>query len=281
MNEVARVPEADGAGALALSPSEVKQQVNALQHLMKQVMREETHFGTIPGTPKPTLYKPGAEKICLMFGLAASFTWEREDLKNGHREYTVRCHLRSRSGRLVAEGIGVCSTMESKYRYRWDSTDKPVPKAYWDTRDQTLLGGEQFVPRKKGGSWLIFQRVEVTDPADVYNTVAKMAKKRAHVDATLTATAASDIFEQDLEDTPEVVQPREAKARHRPGKDAVNKNEADADPRKRDALIADLEAVAEEGTDRLLEVWQRMSEDDRTLVGSEFGAIKKVAAQHD
>jgi hypothetical protein len=33
-----------------------------------------------------------------------------------------------------------------------------------------------------------------------------MAKKRAHVDAILTATAASDIFTQDIEDMPEVFQ---------------------------------------------------------------------------
>ena len=32
-----------------------------------------------------------------------------------------------------------------------------------------------------------------------------MAKKRAHVDAALTATAASDCFNQDIEDMPEVI----------------------------------------------------------------------------
>ena len=51
-------------------------------------------------------------------------------------------------------------------------------------------------------------RVENSDLADTYNTVLKMAKKRALVDATLTATAASDIFTQDLEDytPPEVAE---------------------------------------------------------------------------
>ena len=47
----------------------------------------------------------------------------------------------------------------------------------------------------KGG-----EKVENDNPADCYNTVLKMAKKRALVDAVLTATAASDIFTQDLED---------------------------------------------------------------------------------
>jgi hypothetical protein len=45
-------------------------------------------------------------------------------------------------------------------------------------------------------------RVENPDIADVYNTVLKMAKKRAQVDATLTAVGASDLLTQDLEDLP-------------------------------------------------------------------------------
>jgi len=43
-------------------------------------------------------------------------------------------------------------------------------------------------------------KAENPDIADVYNTVLKIAKKRAHVDAIITVTAASDIFIQDVED---------------------------------------------------------------------------------
>jgi hypothetical protein len=46
-------------------------------------------------------------------------------------------------------------------------------------------------------------KVENPDIADTYNTVLKMAKKRAHVDAILTATAASDIFTQDIDERAE------------------------------------------------------------------------------
>ena len=44
------------------------------------------------------------------------------------------------------------------------------------------------------------ERVEHDNPADYYNTILKMAKKRAYVDAIITATACSDIFTQDLEE---------------------------------------------------------------------------------
>jgi hypothetical protein len=180
----------------------IKEQVNLIQSIMKDVMIKDVHFGTIPGTDKPTLLKAGAEKLCLTFRLAVSLHVTERELGRDHREYEVRCTLTSPTGHVVGEGIGVCSTMESKFRYRWDSTGRPVPKEYWEKRDPELLGGSQFVTRKKDGNWLIFQRVEHDNPADYYNTCAKMAKKRAHVDATITGTAASDIFAQDLDDMP-------------------------------------------------------------------------------
>jgi hypothetical protein len=43
-------------------------------------------------------------------------------------------------------------------------------------------------------------KIENEDIADVYNTVLKIAKKRAHIDATLTVTGAADLFTQDLID---------------------------------------------------------------------------------
>jgi len=72
-----------------------------------------------------------------------------------------------------------------------------------------MLGGKGYTAKKnESGQWTIHkfsgEKVEHDNPADYYNTVVKMGKKRAFVDATLTVTAASDIFSQDLEDMPEV-----------------------------------------------------------------------------
>jgi hypothetical protein len=76
-----------------------------------------------------------------------------------------------------------------------------------------MLGGKDFFFRKIEGAWIIFrksaERVENPDIADCYNTVLKIAKKRAHVDAMLTATAASDIFtHEEIEDDEESVSER-------------------------------------------------------------------------
>ncbi|MGA9670643.1 MAG: hypothetical protein WBQ94_15640 [Terracidiphilus sp.] len=54
------------------------------------------------------------------------------------------------------------------------------------------------------------------EPADLANTILKMAKKRSQIDATLTVTGASSMFEQDLEDLPE--ETRQEMASQRRGK---------------------------------------------------------------
>src|SRR4051812_21682356 len=45
----------------------------------KQLMVIDQDFGVIPGTNKPSLLKPGAEKLCSFFGLEPEFTPLRED----------------------------------------------------------------------------------------------------------------------------------------------------------------------------------------------------------
>ena len=197
---------------------EVKQQVTLIQELMGSVMHEGEHFGVIPGAKKPSLYKSGAEKLGFTFRLSPDFTVTVTDLLNGHRDYMVHCTLTSIKNQTVwGRGVGSCSTMESKYRYRHgepEDTGVPVPGKYWEARKadqakaQELIGGKGFLTKKNDeGQWRIFKtsadKVENPDIADVYNTVLKMAKKRAHVDAILTALAASDIFTQDLEDKTE------------------------------------------------------------------------------
>jgi len=127
-----------------------------------------------------------------------------EDIKiwtdDGHKTYEICMHIQNKDGVNVATGLGCCSTMESKYKYRSQLTDRKVPSEYWESRDKALLGGPQYSPKKVKGAWLVSERVEHDNPADYYNTVKKMAKKRAMADGILTATCSSDLFTQDLED---------------------------------------------------------------------------------
>ena len=102
-----------------MSVTDVIQQVKKVQEVMHQVMRLNEHFGKIPGCgDKKTLLKPGAEKLTNTFLLFPKYTIERIDHPTGHREYEVTCALLNSNGDFRGEGVGNCSTLESKYRYR-------------------------------------------------------------------------------------------------------------------------------------------------------------------
>ena len=183
--------------------SDLVSQVRLIQETMRAVMKDNEHYGVIPGTGnKPSLLKPGAEKLCLLFRFATEYKILPESTAtDDFIRYVVRCSLtHTPTGRKAADGIGACNSRESKYRYRTTNTLKPVPEEYWATRDSAILGGPQFKPRKVSGAWAIFEQVEHDNPWDYDNTLLKMAEKRALVAAILNATAASDIFTQDLED---------------------------------------------------------------------------------
>jgi hypothetical protein len=196
------------------SVGDVRNQVNKIQELMKDLMKNGEHYGIIPGTgTKPSLLKAGAEKLCFAFRLAPEFDIQQVDLPRDHREIRVVTTLRNMAtGAIVGQGLGSCSTMETKYR--WRKLARTCPKC---GQESIIKGKEEY-----GGGWLCWQKkggcgakfpdespdiigqpegkIENEDIADCYNTVLKMAKKRSIVDATITACAASDIFTQDVED---------------------------------------------------------------------------------
>lgn len=183
-----------------LNIEDVLDHVNLIQNVMKRVMKEDEHYGVIPGTNKPTLYQPGAQKLCLTFRLGPKYEM-LEAQAQPFIKYRIRCTLyHIPTGQFIAEGIGSCNSHEIKYRYRSENTGRSVPKEYWESRDSALLGGPQFKTRKKDGQWMIFETIENENPDDLDNTILKMACKRGLVAATLNATAASDIFTQDVED---------------------------------------------------------------------------------
>jgi len=188
---------------MAMSVDDIMGQIALIQHIMKKAMKENEHYGVIPGTSKPTLLKPGAEKLCLTFRFDPNYEIIREVREKMFIAYTVKCTLvHIPSGNKIASGIGSCNSRETKYRYRSENTGKTVPKEYWENRDPEILGGTQYKPRKKDKTWYVFEQIENDNPWDLDNTLIKMACKRALVAATLNATAASDIFTQDIEDMP-------------------------------------------------------------------------------
>jgi len=171
---------------------------NAVIEFTKKVMKNGKDYGVIPGTgDKPTLLKPGAEKLCSLFGFAPDPILEDKivDFNNGLFYFQYRCRL-YRNGELVATGLGSANSKETKYRYRWQNATEKPDKATADKLKAEGLGRW----RKFGNDWIWQERIENTEPFDLINTLDKMAQKRALIAATLIAANASEFFTQDIED---------------------------------------------------------------------------------
>lgn len=172
-------------------PKDILESQEATRALIAETLLEGRDYGMIPGIKKPSLFKPGAERVGIAFGCYPRYRiieqeidhdrpveWRKKKrvYNNAHKgdrsfteaeetgqslglyRYVVECEIVERvTNRVVGACIGVCSTMEAKY---------------------------------------------VDRPRECENTALKMAEKRAHVGAVLNAFGLSEQFTQDVEDLP-------------------------------------------------------------------------------
>jgi hypothetical protein len=188
MNAVIEMPKSGIVpNAGRMSVTEVTQHAIAVQEVMKAVMKKDVHYGVIPFTDKPTLYKAGAEVLCMTFRIADSYRIEDLSTDDAIR-YRVTCvGTHQLTGVELGSGMGEGSTSEEKYKWR-----KAVNKEEFEATPVTMR-------RVKFAKNYKVEQVR-TEPADLANTVLKMACKRAKMAMVLNVTAASDCFTQDIED---------------------------------------------------------------------------------
>lgn len=200
-----------------------------VQQIQRAAMREDVHFGVIPGTKKPSLLKPGAELLCQMYRLVPEFrvnTTFGDGVDGPHVNVHADCllHIGDLSGVVAGTGVGNCNSWERKYRYRDAQRKCPACGAealfyakeakygkfqgkpsYWCSPKKGGCG-ENFAGADPRIANQVAGTVDNPDPYDLANTLEKMACKRAYVDATLRATATSDLFTQDVEEMPQFSQ---------------------------------------------------------------------------
>lgn len=201
-------------GGGALTAADMRSQVQLVQEVMREVMKPDVHYGIVPGTgDKPSLLKAGAEKLCMVFKFGPDYDIVDKDRDGDHLTITSKCTLTHiPTGMKVGSALGSCSTMEAKYAYRKGARKCPSCGSEAIIKGKADYGGGWLCFARKGGCGAKFEdgdpaiesqqigRVANEDKADQYNTVLKMANKRALLAAVLNATAASDIFSQDLLD---------------------------------------------------------------------------------
>jgi hypothetical protein len=252
MNAVAVIPQQHSPGR-ALTAVDVREHVNLVQEVMRAVMREGTHYGVIPGCKQPSLFKAGSEVLLSTFRIAVGVLVEDLSTPDCIRYRVRTVGTNQHSGVVVGEGIGECSSDEDKYRWR-----KAVSKAEFEAAPESRRRV------KHGRDWTAMQ--VRTEPADVANTVLKMAKKRAQIDLTLTATAASDIFTQDIEDMPEELREREQEHAEPTAEEKAARRRAVHDvalAKHADAVRAIKEGIAAENWPAVVTNWDEIPQEDQ------------------
>src|SRR3990167_1826028 len=158
-------------------------QYNVLVELAQNVMVKDRDFGIIPGVGKPSLLKPGAEKLRLTFNLETKTEMIREifDIDKPYLDFTYLTSVfHPVTGKLMAQCEGNANSYEPKFRYLWmkeheaSSEEKTVskskattifefkwaiakketggkygkPLAYWEKFEQFIKSGKAKVTKK-------------------------------------------------------------------------------------------------------------------------------------
>jgi hypothetical protein len=199
-----------------------------IQQAFDLVMKDGIDYGVFPGTeprkdkdgklvpPPKSLYKPGAEQLCTLFGFVPKFEI-LENVQDFTGEdhggepfiyYMIECTL-IKNRDAVGSAIGSCNSWEKKYRYR--NAERTCPKCSKPNIRPSKEGG-YYCWKKTDGCGATFAENDkrITDQAqeqkanpdiyDVINTILKQSEKRSLVAAVLVATGASAFFTQDIED---------------------------------------------------------------------------------
>jgi hypothetical protein len=182
---------------IVMASDDAKALDDQLRAMQLAILRKGVDYDTIPGMgERPTLLKPGAEKLLQWFGFG--FTCERDeterDTDGARLGVTYRCTV---TKGLPGGGQVTVATCEGYAGYdedRFFQTDEQA-RAKAEAKERMWAKNDNRAPR----AW---KWENVTGHRAPWNTVIKMSQKRALVGAAIDATAAAGLFTQDLEDMP-------------------------------------------------------------------------------
>lgn len=220
MAALARMDDAEYEAAIGI----VTRGMERVKDFQTRAMVKGEDYGVVKGIDRPFLHLPGAEKLCLLYGLAvrqeadritgdkdAAGKWVSPPLAYHVRSYV---HLGSFDGPIVGMGYGEANSWEVKYRYTWQKAKCPAcSHDLVRGKPDGKLKGKYWCPSREGGCNRTFEpndpsismpgKVETDDPYSLAETLVQMAAKRSFVAATRRATGTSGLFTQD-EDSPSV-----------------------------------------------------------------------------
>jgi len=157
----------------------IKADIALSDALVQNVLEAGVDYGQHPGTKSQALKDPGAATIINAFNCYPKAEILFREVTDTKISYVIDVSLVSREDDQVkSSGTGACTTLETKFGYRWT----PFPEGYGYERSllkkRTRDGKEQF-------------RIPNPEWQELENTILKMARKRAEVDAAMALPGVS------------------------------------------------------------------------------------------
>jgi len=179
---------------------------NQMSEMITRALEKDRDFGVIPGTKKPTLLKPGAERIAMAFGVypeySVSESTVNHDFENAATVWENASEKKPANWEeLKAAGKGR-NRKDDDGTWHWQTPSTVIVKGLYTYRVRTILrkrGTDAIVGTGEGECSSLESKYQ-NRPRDMQNTILKMAQKRAFVAAVLNTFALSDRFTQDVED---------------------------------------------------------------------------------
>lgn len=226
-NGTAMVPTEPAGTALMLSPvvspTELIKHADEVAEFVAGALIEgkDRDFAVIPGTNKPTLLQPGAEKLLTAFRLMPTYDvvesevdhnreviWTKPKPKTKPAGWDMKC---SACGGGIREGEPQVSEKDADGN--WTNTCAECAQEAMGGQEGHSLGLYRYVVRCKlvnratgevvgegMASCSTMESKYIDRPRDCENTVVQMAQKRAMVRAVRNTLGLSNRFTQDVED---------------------------------------------------------------------------------
>lgn len=129
-SSLAPVPPVTGIGLITERVDDVRQLMALVRKVKDDLLIPKIDFGVIPGTgDKPTLLLPGMEKLMRTLHAVPVYIPVHvvRDYDKGLFHYEYECQLKDvDTGKDIpgGRGIGLCTSYESSFRWRWVSEDR-------------------------------------------------------------------------------------------------------------------------------------------------------------
>jgi hypothetical protein len=148
---------------------------------------------------RPTLLDPGAGKLIGFFACRPRHRvleriYDKDEEGYESIRYVIATEIvQASTGKVVAEGVGSCSSDEVKYKYRWFFASKLESMGISQDERHKL-------PTRITGGGKTQYRARNPEIPDLDNTILKMASKRSEVDGCLQLPGVAAVFTQDVGD---------------------------------------------------------------------------------